>query len=238
LALFAMGVTLTLTPTLVTAASEQQFFLPQLSSATSDKTQFTCLSLAAMQTSLVSGMALVVVICLLGPLLVHLLLGAKYAALTALLPWFAILQAVRVFKVGGTLTALAKAHTSNAMIANIMRMVVLPIGWYVATHGGSLLQIIGIAIFGEFCAYVVSFSLVTYRLKLNAHAMLLPLLASAAVIAVAAAQAIGPHYIDYPPVWGGIAVAVMFLMSLASMKELRSFVAQQMQTKHLEDAPE
>lgn len=235
LAIFAMGFTLTLTPTLVTATSEKQFFLPQLSSAVQDQPRFSHLSLVAMQTSLVSGLTLVVAMCLLGPLLVKLLLGAKYVALTALLPWLAILQAVRVFKVGGTVAALAKTHTSNAMFANSLRVLMLPAGWYVATHGGNLLQIIWIAILGEFFAYVVSFSLVSYRLQLNVRAMLIPLLACVIVIAAAAAQAIGPLYTGYPPVWGALIVAGLFLMSLTTMKELRSYLTNRMQTTHLGD---
>ena len=231
LAVFAMGVTLTLTPTLVSAASEQQFFLPQLSDGANDQKRFEHLALVAMQTSLVSGMLLVVAMILLGAPLVQLLLGAKYEALIPLLTWLAILQAVRVFKVGGTVAALAKAHTGNAMIANSFRAMVLPVAWYVATQGGSLLEIIWIAILGELGAYVVSFALVSYRLNLNARRMLVPLLGTLVVIGAAAAHTLGPLYADYPPAWGALAVTGLFLLNLGAMKELRTYIAQRMRGK-------
>ncbi len=233
LAIFAMGAMLTLAPTLVTAASEQQFFLPQLSAVKNDKKRFTQLAMCAMQTSLVSGLVLVVAVLLLGPGLVRLSLGVKYEALIILLPWLAILQAVRVFKVGGTVVALSRAHTINAMIANGCRVLALPVVWYIALHGGSLLQIIWVAILGEFFAYVISFSLVTYRLGLNVRSMLFPLLATFVVLAAAAGHAsLGSLFADYPSVWGTLAVTGLFLASLGTMKELRDFIKSRTLTKH------
>ena len=56
LAIFAMGMTLTLTPTLVLAKSTQTFFLPQLSSAQDDPDLFSTLSMAAMQAGFLNGL--------------------------------------------------------------------------------------------------------------------------------------------------------------------------------------
>jgi len=232
LAIFAMGVTLTLTPTLVLGSTEQQFYLPQLSAAANDQKRFSHLTQSAMQTSLISGLVLVVAVVLLGAPLTRLLLGAKFETLIPLLPWLAILQALRTFKIGATTAALAKTHTSNPMIANSIRVLMLPVGWYVATHSGSLLQIIWVAIFGEFCAYVVSLFLVSYRLRLNTHAMLLPLLAAFIVILASAGHAVASLSEGYPVIWGALAVAGLFLMSLATMKELLSYIAGRIQTKH------
>lgn len=229
LAIFAMGVTLTLTPTLVLGATEQQFYLPQLSAATKDQKRFSHLALSAMQTSLISGLILVVAVVLLGAPLTHLLLGAKFEILIPLLPWLAILQAVRTFKIGSTTAALARTHTSNAMIANSVRILVLPVGWYVATHSGSLLQITWVAIFGEFCAYAISFILVSYRLRIDTRTMLLPLFATSVVIAAAAGHAFASLSANYPVTWGALGVAALFLMTLGTMKELRSYIAQRMQ---------
>lgn len=232
LAIFSMGITLTLTPSLVMAASAQQFFLPQLSALTDDQGKFTRLALVSMQTSLAGGLLLLVTITLFGPPLVHFVLGAKYAALIPLLTWLAILQAVRIFKVGSTVTALAKAHTGNAMIANGFRMLVLPGAWYVAAHGGSLLQIIWIATIGDTLAYAASSFLVVLRLKLNMRGMLVPLVATIVVLATAAGHALASLCADYPSAWGAVGVAGLFLASLATMKEMRNYVTQRILIKH------
>lgn len=235
LAIFAMGITLTLTPTLVSAASEQQFFLPQLSAKTADTTQFTQLAMAAMQTSLVSGLTLILLMLLLGTPLVHVLLGSKYESLPPLLIWMAILQAVRTFKVGGTVVALAQAHTANAMFANAVRILALPIAYYVTVQGGTLLQVIWIATLGEACAYFVSFGLVIRRQHLSPRPMIVPLLATVAMITATAIHALMATSAEYPAHWGIAAIMVLFLISLAAMRDLRGYVAQRVLGKTLQD---
>ena len=138
LAIFAMGFTLTLTPTLVMAKSVQSFFLPQLSAAKEDAAAFAHLAMATLQASLLNGAAMVVAVVLIGAPLVHVLLGPKYEGLLPFLTWLAILQALRVFKSGGAVVALARAKTENAMVANLFRVLSLPLSWYVAATSGDL----------------------------------------------------------------------------------------------------
>ncbi|WP_306734945.1 oligosaccharide flippase family protein [Marimonas arenosa] len=194
LAIFAMGVTLTLTPTLVTAASETQFFLPQLSAAAQhrdrDRDRFAQLAAAAMQASLLSSLFLVLAVFAFGPPTIRLLLGAKYEALVPLLSWLAIQQAVRNLKVGCAIVALSRAHTSNAMIANTMRILVLPLAWYAATIWGDVLVVIWVAIAGEAIAFAVSLVLVHYRLSLDFGRVGVSLIAGVLAIATLATSAI------------------------------------------------
>ena len=82
---FAMGVTLTLTPTLVLAKSVQNLLLPKLSAALDDTARFKHLSTATLQAILVLGLVFVVIVALIGGLVVHVLLGEKYADLQAYL---------------------------------------------------------------------------------------------------------------------------------------------------------
>jgi O-antigen/teichoic acid export membrane protein len=223
LAIFAMGVTFTLTPTLISAASEQQFFLPQLSKlqAGSDRTQFTALARAAMQASLLSGMAMVLAITLLAQPLVTLLLGGKYQPLIALLPWLAIWQALRAFKVGNTVVALSLAQTSNAMIANGVRALSLPLAWYVLTQGGSLMQIIWIAMAGETLAYVLSLVMVTRRARLNLRPLILPGILALTSFGVIALFATGA---EARPLIASGASGLLMLSSFASMRDFRQYL--------------
>jgi O-antigen/teichoic acid export membrane protein len=178
LAIFAMGFTLTLTPTLVMAKSAQNFFLPQLSvierSTPKGEAQFQSLSLATMQAILVMGLSLVMLVTFFGGPLVTGLLGEKYAALVAYMIWLAIMQAVRVVKAGPAIVALALGHTSNAMIANGVRVLSLPFCWYIAITSGDLLMIF-IAIVGEILGYGASLLLLRQRSSVYLRGMRVPL---------------------------------------------------------------
>ncbi|MWD30165.1 oligosaccharide flippase family protein [Aquicoccus sp. SCR17] len=230
LAIFAMGFTLTLTPTLVLSASEQQFYLPQLSAAVEDHKGFSNLALAAMQTSLVSGLLLVLGISLLGAPVVYFLLGDKYEALIPLLIWLSILQALRTFKIGGITAALARAQTGNAGIANSFRVLALPFAWHVAASGGELVHIIWIAIAGELCGYIATLFLVVRRLHVNLRRMRLPLLTAGAILIVTAVGALGPP--KEQPAWNTLVAAVLFLVALRTMSELRFYILNRTMTKH------
>ncbi len=187
LAIFAMGVTLTLTPTLVMAKSAQNFFLPQLSKVDRDTPEgaarFQHLSMVTMQAVWVMSVGIIVVIALIGPLIITGLLGEKYTSLIPYMIWLTIAQALRVAKAGSALVALAVGQTTNAMIANLLRIAVLPVCWYVATTTGDLLTIIWIGILGEFLGYSVSLILVRGRLGISLQELVLPLTSVLVVMA-------------------------------------------------------
>ncbi|WP_220750773.1 oligosaccharide flippase family protein, partial [Jannaschia sp. AI_61] len=167
LALFAMGVTLTLTPTLVTAKSTQNFFLPQLSKVDREtpegRARFDHLAAVTLQISLVSGLLLVAALFVLGPPLVAALLGDKYQALVAFLVPLAVAQALRVAKAGAGVVAMAGGETRNAMQANLVRVAALPLAWWAVVQGADLRAVIVIGILGEMLGYGLSLWLVRRR---------------------------------------------------------------------------
>ncbi|HID68558.1 MAG TPA: polysaccharide biosynthesis protein [Roseibacterium sp.] len=222
LALFTMGVTLTLSPLLVSASSEKQFFLPQLSAARDDDT-FDRLANAAMQASLVSGLGLVTLMTLIARPLVDVLLGERYAALGPILVLFAIWQAVRIFKVGGTIAALSKAQTSNEMVTNVIRILALPIAWNIAVAGGTLSQILWVAIAGECLAFGAALVLVRVRLGLKLDRQVLPILIAFCLLGVAASTTIFPLPGDMMLLAKGL-VVILFLATLASARTLRAYI--------------
>ena len=160
LAILAMGVTLTLTPTLVMAKSAQNFFLPQLSKASDD---FATLAQVTIQVALLNGMVLIVIVAALGGLLVTGLLGAKYDVLVPLLVPLAVVQAVRVAKAGPAVVALSKGQTSNAMWGNLPRVISLIAVWMVVTQGAGLTTVIWIATVGEVFGLIVAMFLMQRR---------------------------------------------------------------------------
>ena len=178
LAIFAMGFTLTLTPTLVMAKSAQNFFLPQLSTldrlTPEGEARFIHLAMATLQAILVMGLVLVVGVALCGIPVVMVLLGEKYAALLQYLVWLAVMQALRMAKAGPSIVALSCGHTANALVANVLRILTLPLCWYVAVTTGDLLTIIIIAVAGELLGHLVALGMLRYRSHVTLRRVILP----------------------------------------------------------------
>jgi O-antigen/teichoic acid export membrane protein len=235
LAIFAMGFTLTLTPTLVMARSIQTFFLPQLS-ALKDRAEqtpaeadaaFASVARATLQASIVNGSLLVVAVMLIGGPVVYMLLGEKYAPLVPLMTGLAVMQALRVFKTGSAVVALSLAQTENAMIANLFRVAALPIAWLVLNRGGSLSDVIWIGIIAEFAGFLSSLLLVRFRAGLRLRPMLPALAVTACLLAVACADSIlqaatSPSASLHWQLAG--AATLMFFVMIASMRDLVRYV--------------
>ncbi|WP_417807502.1 oligosaccharide flippase family protein [Thioclava sp.] len=158
LALYAMGVTLTLTPTLVIAKTTQNIFLPKLSALHGEGQDAAHreMARATLEAALMNGTALVLGMFLLGGPMVMWLLGAKYAMIVPLLVPFAISHALRVFKSGPAIVALSAGATGNALWGNLPRVLVLPIGWWLLQSTGSLQALIWLGVGAELIGFVLS----------------------------------------------------------------------------------
>lgn len=223
LAVLALGITLTLTPTLVIARTTRGFFLPQLSKAQDDPAAFEKLAYATMQIALLNGAFVMVAIVVVGPPFVRLALGEDYAPLVTLIIWLAVLNGMRAFKTGAAVVALARAQTTNAMIANGFRLLALPFAAWAAVSGADLLTIVIIAIIGEACGVVVAFLLVFFRLKLPMRPMVPSLLACAGVFALTLITALhGQDWADvlHPlPFWGLASGCVVLFLALVGASQ-------------------
>src|SRR6056297_788568 len=172
LAIFSIGLTLTRMPISVLTGSLSQFFLPRLSAAQDDPIRFAYLARAVMQAGLVSGLLLVLGVALIGGPVITLLFGDKYAALLPVLIWFAIWQAVRGFRVGVSQIALARGETRQLMLANIVRLAMLPLAWGAAAHGATFLALIWIAAVGEVAAFGAGLMFLKYKSRLSLSAFI------------------------------------------------------------------
>lgn len=233
LAIFAMGFTLTLTPTLVMAKSIQSFFLPQLSAVQEEDTRFQPLAQATVEANFFNGALLILGIVLLGGPFVEIVLGEKYAPLIPLLSWLAILQALRVFKAGGAVVSLARAKTENAMIANMFRVVSLPASWWVAVNTGDLLMVIWIASAGEALGVITSLALARFRADLRL-APLVPLFIAmtALVFATMVYASWSSLGLNLPDWVGVLVIAVIFLICLGSMRSTRAYLKTRTLVRH------
>lgn len=220
LAVFALGVTLTLTPTLVFSGSAQSLFLPRLSTlghapedarGALDETAY-----AAFRLNLLFGNLFVLGVVLLGPLFVHFALGQKYAALAGLLVPMAVLQCLRGYKGGPSTIALAFGQTSNPMIANLFRVGLLPLGYWVAVTTGDILLILLTAVLGELLAFAAAF-LLTLRLPFTFPPGLRATIATS-LFFLATALAWGVELLPRGP--AAAALGLAFALSLWPMRSL------------------
>lgn len=226
LAIFAMGVTLTLTPTLVMDRTVQNLFLPRLSRADPAGPDFAPLARAALQAALLNGAILVAAVVLVAAPFVALALGAKYAPLIPLLVPLAVLHAVRVWKTGAAVVALARGQTGNAMAANLPRVVALPLAWWLLQEGGTLLQLVWLGTAAEAVGLCVALALVRRRsgLRLGPH---LPALAAG--ILLLAVASLADHLATATgglPGWGAaLAVVALLALLVALSRDLLGLLA-------------
>lgn len=228
LALFAMGTTLTLTPTLVLETSIQSFFLPQLSKNQKNPAEFQRLSMAIIQAYLLLGLMFVIGVVLLGGPVVHLLLGAKYEALIPILPWLALLQVLRMFKAGGNAISLAMSQTENSMIAGLARVFVLPFAWYAAVETGDFLSIVWIATVGELIGFGLSIGLIWWRLGISTRPIALSVGLTLICMVLVGLYASLKYMTASSVVSLGVVLVLIFAVSLVaacSMQHLRHYVA-------------
>lgn len=230
LGLFAMGFSLTLTPALVMGNSASSFFLPQLSAA--KEQAFNAISTVCFQVHLLFGALLVLGMALLGGPFITLVLGEKYASVIPLLVPLAIMQGLRVFKGGSSTVALARAQTENAFVANILRVALLPLGWYVAAQGGAVIWVIWLGALGEFLGFVTGLGLSRYRLRIPVMPLVAPFVIIMALFGVALVHSGTIAGFDAPPLWSGLALMVIFGLAVFSCRAARRYITNRRMVRH------
>ena len=227
LAIFAMGVTLSLTPTLVMTKSAQNLFLPSLSrqakTRQSTPHDFNQTAQAMLQATILNGALVVVAILLSGPWLVSFILGPEYEPLTQILVLFAVQQGLRVLKTGPNVIALSCGNTLNAMLSNLVRVLSLPFAWWALVHGGgTLVTLLIIGIYAEVLGFLVAAVLAKWNFSLSFRPSLPAFLAFTLILAAATATAL----VNEPKVanlayW---ACPAMFIVLGFTMADLRRSV--------------
>ena len=229
LALFSMALSLTLTPALVISRTTMSFFLPQLSAARG-RAGYAPLAMATLQVHILLGCVMVVGVALMGGPFLQSVLGDKYAAAIPLLTWLAVLQAFRVFEGGCAVVALAAAHTKNEMLANIVRVSLLPVAWLVVARGGDVMTVIWIGMLGEAAGVAVGLMLALIRQGLALRPLLVPLCAAGVLMAVAcwtAGQGVGWQV--------GLGLLALLVAVGFAMPDLQIYLRKRTAVGHLEE---
>jgi O-antigen/teichoic acid export membrane protein len=224
LGLFSAAFTITLTPTLVIAKTLNTFFLPLLSKVQADRNKFNNLYLVTTQAALLSGVVFAIFCAFAGPILMTWLYGAKYGTAATLIFWLGLMQATRIGKAGPAIVATAKAETKNPMLANIARILTIPIAWVAVRHGSEIATIVGLAILGEFLALLVSLHLLRSRLRLPVRMLAFPLIVSFLLLSAIALGGLLPPASPVGLRAGRFLLLISFLLLLIwSMPDLRKW---------------
>lgn len=222
LAIFAMGMTLTLTPTLVMAKSAQNFFLPQLSkldrSTVEGEQRFQHMAMVTVEVHMLFGAGFTCFVAFFGQFIIDVLLVSKFSGLVPIFTMLAVLQSLRVLKGGPSSIALADGRTENALIANLVRVLLLPIGYWIAVETTDIKYIITLAILGEISGVVIALTL----LWRNSAVSLQPLIIPTSTTFFLLTLLIYKQSIGMSEIFLGVTL-LMLALAYASMKDLRSY---------------
>ncbi len=155
---FAVAFSLTLLPTNILANTAQSLMLPGLSGARHDAVDWNARVGMTLGTVLLA-LVMVLAFITLGPVLIDLLFGARYAAAGEILPYLAVLQGIRLAKAGPAIISIALGATRDPLLANLARLLAIPCAFIWLGMGGGVFSVIAFAIIGEcgalLCAYLL-----------------------------------------------------------------------------------
>jgi len=177
LGLFAVAYTITLAPVLMLAKTLQAFFLPQLSSRQDDRDSFNRLAMTVIETHFAIAALFAVGIILAGPPVFILLFGEKYTDAQTIFVWLGLVQAVRLAKGAPSVIAMARSFTKNPLIANVVRVLSLPVAYMLIQSTGNILMLAWAALGAEILSLLVAFWLLRRELSLPLRPVLPALLA-------------------------------------------------------------
>ena len=218
LALFSVALSLTLLPALVVSRTTMSFFLPQLSALRSDAS-YAALATATLQIHVLLGSAFVVIISFTGEPFLLTMLGTKYQSAAPFLIWFAILQAFRIFEGGCAIVALSAAQTTNEIMANVVRVALLPAAWLIAQKGGDVVSIIWIGTIGEAAGFAVGLTLASRRQQLSVRPLIAPLALAIMTLALVASSHV--YHLGW---WTNVMTLAFLIATGCYMRELRIYL--------------
>ena len=234
LALYSVAMTVTSPPTDLLTKASSTVLLPPLARAQDDKERFGELYAFLAQALSLGGIAFATLFIILGPSIIELLYGARYAGVGAFIGWFAVLQTLRLIRVAPTTAVLALGDTLGCLLANLGRAACFP-GLLILTFTGQPLFWLVVASCG---GEVLALGLLLERTRrlhsLSIGLSLKPLFLSLCAIVAAGAIAIanGPTLSVAAVAGAGCVVALASLATLLvfpdfrrrliSVKEIRS----------------
>ena len=169
LAIYSVAFAVVSAPSQFFVSVSSSLFLPVLARVQAAKDEFARRYLACIQLLSFSALVVAIPFIVAGRWIVPLVYGSKYLAAGGVVGWLAAMWAMRIFRAGPTLAAMALGDTRNAMISNIVRTTALAGVMAVAASGGSLSSIAICGFVGEVLATAICIARLSakHRVSLN-----------------------------------------------------------------------
>jgi O-antigen/teichoic acid export membrane protein len=164
---YSVAYMLTLMPSGLIAKVLDTLCLPVLARHQDDAARFKLLAGATLEAGCLIGVLMAVGFTLLGGPVLHILFGAKHSLALSVLIMLGVMQAIRIAKTGPSVVAIAVKETTNPMVANVVRVMFLPIALLIVNMGYDVIAVVYVAIAGETLALFVSFLLLATKLDFN-----------------------------------------------------------------------
>lgn len=174
LGIYSVAIGLVTTMLVIMTGGIDQLVLPFMSRVQADRQAFD--RFYALHIQLMGAIALVVGagLILLGPDLIVLVYGAKYAMAGAVVGWLGVSECVRLFRRPGANAAMALGDTRTVMYANVFRQFGLLFAVLAAWRGMPLPWIASSAVVGEIAALTATLLLLRSRHQLPMHLSIAP----------------------------------------------------------------
>lgn len=228
LGVYSIAFGLTMAPTMMVIKVTSSLFLPSLSKVQNLRSRFDQRYLACCQALSVMAAAIAIPFMVSGGWLVTVVYGQKYAGAAGFIGWLGAMWALRIFRVGPTLAAMALGDTKNAMVSNIARTLGFVGVLLVAASGYSMAWIAACGFGGELLALAVCIWRLEREHAVLAKVCLRPAGISAAGMAAAAVWTATHIEMGGWPVAFLVSPALLMMVCLAMLlvyPQLRSDVA-------------
>ena len=169
LGLFSAAATLAMTPCLIAAKIAQTFFLPLLARVQDDQAKFDAQAALTLQALLCMGGLAGLAFSIAGPFVFLLAFGEKMLDGAIYVIPIGIAFSILLVRSGSMLpVALARGFTQNPLLGNLVRLVSLPLGWFVVTKGGGILDLVLVTIGAEIASLTLTGALLQVKVKIDA----------------------------------------------------------------------
>ncbi len=155
LGVYSAAFSITFIPSTMIAKVASALLLPLLSKEQGNSPKFVEYYTLSICVLCLVGVVVSSGFILIGQRVVMLTFGAKYAAVETYIGWMAIMQMLRVLRVGPTIAAMAWGDTRTPLMSNIGRASVFPIAVWIGLSGKPIVWIVVIGCLGEFIAYLM-----------------------------------------------------------------------------------
>lgn len=217
---FSAALNLVMPAALAAAGLVRNFFLPLLARFQDRQAEFDHRALFTIQSSLCATQLAILTFAFAGPAVIVLVYGENYRPAVPMIGWLGIAMALQLARAGTATVAIARGHTTNMLIANLIRIAFLPVALAVAVAGGDIQMMLIVGAVGQIVGYAVSVVLLYKKTGLGRpKAMVAPISCCAASLLCLAGNLLlsGAWGVAEPSFLGALAI-LFFLAQIATSR--------------------